>query len=80
MPASDRGGSPPQRHAPTQMTRAHNVTTAFMKVTTAPLHTLTDTMLESIARSHANERDRPALLTELRARLAVRKEREGADG
>lgn len=68
------------RHAPAQMTRAHNTTAAFMKVTTAPLHTLTDAMLESIARSHASERDRPALLTELRARLAMRKSLEGMNG
>lgn len=69
-----------QQHAPAQMTRAHNTTAAYMKVTTAPLHTLTDAMLISIANSHATERDRPHLLRELHARLAERKRREGVDG
>lgn len=68
------------RHAPAKMTRAYNVTMAFTKVTTAPLHTLTDAMLESIANSHAAGRDRPALLRELHARLANRKAREAANG
>lgn len=68
------------RHAPNRMSRAHNTTAAFMKVTTAPLHALTDAMLTSIANSHAVPRDRPALLTELHARLAARKEREGHGG
>ncbi len=72
-----RGYRPAPRHAPDKMTRGYNVTVAFMKVTQAPLHTLTDTMLASIARTHASERDRPALLTELHARLAERKRREG---
>lgn len=70
----------PVRHSPDKMTRAHNTTAAFMKVTTAPLDKLTDAMLESIANCHATPRDRPALLTELRARLAERKRREAARG
>lgn len=64
-------------HSPAKMTRALNVTAAFSKVTTAPLATLTDAMLESICNSHAAPRDRPALLRELHARLAARKRREG---
>lgn len=70
----------PTRHAPDKMTRAFNTTAAFMKVTVAPIPTLTDAMLESIANCHAAGRDRPALLTELKARLAERKRREGVSG
>lgn len=64
---------PSPRHAPAKMTRAYNAKQAVMKITTAPLHTLTDAMVESIARTHRYPLD------DLRARLAERREREASD-
>ena len=66
-----------QRHASPQMSMQYNRTMAFSKVTTAPLHTLTDMMVQSIANSHSSMRDRPKLLAELQARVADRRAREG---
>ena len=67
------------RHSAPKMTREYNTVGAFMKVTTAPLHTLTPAKLDSIAASHA-KRDTPAfhkLLAEVEAMIAARREREG---
>lgn len=71
---------PAPKHAAQQMTRDYNQTMAFSKVTTAPLHTLTDMMVQSIANSHSSMRDRPKLLAELQARVADRRAREAANG
>ena len=74
---------PPARHAPQQMTQAHNVTMALAKVGTAPLATLDTAMLISIAAS-ACRRGTPAferLLADLQSRVAERARRErGLDG
>lgn len=61
-------------HAPDRMSRAYNETQAVMKIATAPLASLTDSMVESIARTH---RVSEAVL---RARLAERRQREAAHG
>ena len=70
---------PRARHAPQAMTSEYNQTQAFMKVTTAPLHTLTPAMLESIARTHCGRREGAfgRMLGELQARVDARREREG---
>lgn len=68
------------QHAAQQMTREYNRTQAFSAIDTAPISHLTDAMVESIARSHANLRERPRLLAELRARLRARIEREDHGG
>lgn len=72
----------PAHHAPAQMTRQHNRVAAFMKVRTAPLHTLTPAMIESIAGSHARKgtADFNKLLVELRATLEHRTAQENARG
>lgn len=69
---------PRTRHAPKSMTRDYNTTVAFMKVTTAPLDTLTPERLESIARVHAGRREGAydRMLADLQARVAERMERE----
>ena len=66
---------PRPRHAPKQMTREYSETQAFMKVTIAPLHTLTDAMLESIARSHCGRREGAydAMLLKLRGMVETRR-------
>lgn len=66
---------PRQKHAPKQMTREYSETQAFMKVTIAPLHTLTEAMLESIARTHCGRREGAydAMLADLRARVETRR-------
>ena len=71
---------PAQRHAPKQMTREYSETQAFMKVTIAPLHTLTEAMLESIARTHCGRREGAygRMLADLTRRVAERRERESA--
>ena len=61
---------PRPRHAPKQMTREYNETVAFMKIDTAPIHTLTDAMVASIARSHCG--GKPADYDRMLARLDVR--------
>lgn len=63
-----------------QMTGAANNIAAVMKASTAPLHTLSDDMLESITRSHAKRPQQPALLERLRKIVADRKRREGHGG
>jgi len=65
------------QHAAQQMTREHNRTMAFSKVMTAPLATLTDQMVQSIANSHSNLRERAGMLADLRAKVAARREAEG---
>lgn len=57
-------------HAPTQMSRAHNTTQAMMKIATAPLSSLTDSMVASIARTHR------VPVEELQRRLDERRRRE----
>lgn len=68
------------RHAPDQMTVKANAVAAFAKVSTAPLHTMTDAMVDSITASHAR-RGTPQFV-KLRAALdkvlAERRERETA--
>ena len=59
-----------------EMTAKANRIAAFTKVSTAPLHTLTEAMIDSIVRSHATERTRTKLAMELRATLGARKARE----
>lgn len=63
-----------------QMTRAGNHTAAVAKATTAPLHALTDAMLESIAASHARRgsADFGKLVAQLREIVAGRRDREAA--
>jgi hypothetical protein len=58
------------RHAD-KMTADYNRTQAFMKIATAPLHTLTAAMVESIARTHRIP------VAELQERLGERRQREG---
>lgn len=61
------------------VTQRDNAIAAFAKVTTAPLHTLTPAMLESIANSHAPAGPkRVKLLERLQAAIAGRRERETA--
>ena len=57
------------------MSRIGNETAAFMKVTLAPLPTLTDAMLESITRSHCGKREGgyEAMLEKLRGMVAARR-------
>jgi hypothetical protein len=68
----------PAHHAPARMTQAYNDTAAMMKITMAPLATLTDAMIESIARSHCGKREGSyeAMLAELRGRVETRRRRE----
>lgn len=71
----------PRAYTPKQrMTREYNETVAFMKIDTAPIHTLTDAMVESIARSHCGGKpaDYDRLLSRLDVRLMERKAREQA--
>ena len=65
-----------------QMTATANRIAALSKIATAPLHTLTDTMIESIARSHKGNRPGgyEKLLAELDGHLMERKAREGFGG
>ncbi len=60
------------RHAPDKMTGDYNRTVALSKVDMAPLDRLTDTMLDSIARSHKVPVD------VLRQRLNERRQREAS--
>lgn len=71
---------PRPRHAPKQMTREYSETQAFMKVTIAPLHTLTPAMLESIARSHCSKRPGAydVMLSKLRGMVETRRRCETA--
>lgn len=69
----------PQR---SEMTAQANRIAALSKIATAPLHTLTDAMVESIAGSHARKGSPQfaKLLAELDARLMERRAREGFGG
>lgn len=62
------------------VTKRDNAVAAFAKASTAPLHTLTEAMLESIAASHARRgtRDFDQLLDKLRDTVASRRIREAA--
>lgn len=62
------------------VTKRDNAVAAFAKASTAPLHTLTDAMLESIAASHSRRgtRDFDQLLGKLRDTVAARRIREAA--
>ncbi|SMC68654.1 hypothetical protein [Novosphingobium sp. B1] len=62
------------------VTKRENAVAAFAKASTAPLHTLTEAMLESIAASHARRgtRDFDQLLAKLRDTVAARRLREAA--
>ncbi len=62
------------------VTKRENAVAAFAKASTAPLHTLTEAMLESIAASHARRgtHDFDQLLTKLRDTVAARRIREAA--
>lgn len=71
---------PAPKHAAQQMTREYNRTMALSKIDTAPLATLTDAMVISIANSHSSMRERPKMLAELQARIAARRAREGHGG
>ena len=70
-----RAYTPKQR-----MTREYNETIAFTKIDTAPIHTLTDAMVASIARSHCGGKpsDYDRMLARLDVRLMERKAREQA--
>jgi len=69
----------PQR---SEMTAQANRIAALSKIATAPLHALTDAMVESIAGSHARKGSPQfaKLLAELDARLMERRAREGFGG
>ncbi|HQS98091.1 MAG TPA: hypothetical protein PK823_16535 [Novosphingobium sp.] len=60
------------------VTKRDNAVAAFAKAATAPLHTLTPAMLESITASHARRgtRDFDALLAKLGQTVNDRRERE----
>lgn len=62
------------------ITKRDNAVAAFAKASTAPLHTLTDAMLESITASHARRgtRDFDQLLAKLSETVAARRVREAA--
>lgn len=69
----------PQR---SEMTAQANRIAALSKIATAPLHTLTDAMVESIARTHKDRRPGSfeKLLAELDGKLMERRAREGVGG
>lgn len=60
------------------VTKRDNAVAAFAKASTAPLHTLTEAMLDSITASHARRgtRDFEQLLAKLRETVEARRERE----
>lgn len=62
------------------VTKRDNAVAAFAKASTAPLHTLTEAMLDSITASHARRgtRDFDQLLAKLRETVEARRQREQA--